>query len=357
MSVKNVSEVRYFAACNSCRGFVSFYDDVFSGLNRLYIIKGRPGTGKSRLMRDVAADAVSRGYRAELYYCSSDPNSLDGLILPELSVGLLDGTSPHAREPQFPGIRDEIINLGAFWNGDALLLRRTEIEDLMLQKNRKYIQCYHYLNALQSVNIACNRLVFDAVNTEKIRTCADRILKNLKSGDVFQKRYGLRSAVSMRGYVTLPTYEEIAQNRIVIRDRYRTAPLLLGALLKAVEQKKQICTVSPCPIDPDVLEAIYIPSLDLSVYTDYATCASDADASLIHMDRFLSAEALRQNRAKLRFGKRCSQALLESANEELSEIGQLHFQLESIFTAAMNFAKKEALTADLISEIYANRRN
>ena len=39
----------YFAAVNSSRGFISFFDNIFAGRDRLYIIKGGPGTGKSTL--------------------------------------------------------------------------------------------------------------------------------------------------------------------------------------------------------------------------------------------------------------------------------------------------------------------
>ena len=348
MSVKNVSEVRYFAACNSYRGFVSFYDDVFSGLKRLYIIKGGPGTGKSRLMRDVASDALDRGYRVELYYCSSDPDSLDGLILPELSVGMLDGTAPHVCDPSFPGVRDEIINLGSFWNENILLSHRDEIEGLITQKSRKYVQCYHYLSAAEKVNAACRRLVEDAVSQEKLHAAVLRLLRGLKNGDGAKKRYGLRSAISMRGNVTLPTYGQIAQDRIIIRDRFDTADLFLQAVLREVEKREQACIISPTPLNPARLDAIYIPALDLSVSVGDARQIGDG---LINMERFLSVDVLRRNRAKLRFGRRCAASLAEGAEQELSEIGDLHFSLEKIYTVAMDFGKKEAYTTELITHI------
>ena len=77
-------ERRYFAASNSCRGFVSYYPACFgtdSGVEKLYIMKGGPGTGKSRFMRDVATYAVDRGADVTYYYCSSDAASLDGVII------------------------------------------------------------------------------------------------------------------------------------------------------------------------------------------------------------------------------------------------------------------------------------
>ena len=48
-----------FAASNSCRGFCNYYGDLFvdSRFDRLYIIKGGPGTGKSHFMKVVARRA------------------------------------------------------------------------------------------------------------------------------------------------------------------------------------------------------------------------------------------------------------------------------------------------------------
>lgn len=88
----------YFSGGNTASGFVSYYDHIFRDLDRLYIIKGAPGTGKSKLMRDIANEACNRNYTVEYYHCSSDPDSLDGIIIRDISVGVLDGTAPHVRE-------------------------------------------------------------------------------------------------------------------------------------------------------------------------------------------------------------------------------------------------------------------
>ena len=72
-----------FAAANSGKGFCSFYGEIFSPerTERRYLIKGGPGTGKSSLMRRVAGEAEKRGYGVEYYRCSSDPTSLDAILI------------------------------------------------------------------------------------------------------------------------------------------------------------------------------------------------------------------------------------------------------------------------------------
>ena len=69
---------------------------------------------ESTLMKKVAHKAEEMGYETELIYFSSDPESLDGVIVKDLNISVIDGTSPHTLEPKFPGAVENIINTGDF---------------------------------------------------------------------------------------------------------------------------------------------------------------------------------------------------------------------------------------------------
>lgn len=90
-SVKKV-----FPGGNTSKGFYSFYDYIVpEDVSKVFILKGGPGVGKSSFMRTIGEEFVRRGYDLELHYCSSDNNSLDGLVIKDLKVVLMDGTAPH----------------------------------------------------------------------------------------------------------------------------------------------------------------------------------------------------------------------------------------------------------------------
>ena len=108
-AVNSPTAQHYFSGGNTASGFVSYYDYIFRDLDRLYIIKGAPGTGKSKLMRDIANEACNRNYTIEYYHCASDPDSLDGIIIRDISVGVLDGTAPHV------GVRRQRGSVVAFY--------------------------------------------------------------------------------------------------------------------------------------------------------------------------------------------------------------------------------------------------
>ena len=111
-------KLTYFLAANSCEGFYSVFDKSYlpDGEWRAFIIKGGPGTGKSSFMKRLAAYAESAGLKTVLCPCSSDPDSLDAVILPDKKRVIMDGTAPHTVDPSFPGVCEKILNFGEYWN-------------------------------------------------------------------------------------------------------------------------------------------------------------------------------------------------------------------------------------------------
>ena len=78
-------------------------------------------------------------------HCSADENSLDGVVLKDRKIAVIDGTSPHMTDPITPGAVDKIINLGEFWNEEGLQLNKEEIIDLNEACSRWYLSLIHIL--------------------------------------------------------------------------------------------------------------------------------------------------------------------------------------------------------------------
>ena len=132
----------FFAAANGYDGFISYFEKIFDPRDfaRIYILKGGPGTGKSSLMRKISREISSKGGICESILCSSDKDSLDGIICTnnEAKIAIIDGTAPHERDPQLPGTKDELINLGDHWDKRWLCAKQNEILELNLEKKNAY---------------------------------------------------------------------------------------------------------------------------------------------------------------------------------------------------------------------------
>lgn len=86
-----------FPGGNTAVGFFSYYDYILpqEDAERIFVIKGGPGVGKSTFMKKAGRVFVKKGYDVEYMHCSSDPESLDGIVIPDLKAAMLDGTAPH----------------------------------------------------------------------------------------------------------------------------------------------------------------------------------------------------------------------------------------------------------------------
>ncbi|WP_206810335.1 PRK06851 family protein [Paradesulfitobacterium ferrireducens] len=143
-----MSHVRkMFPGAVTYQGFFSYYNYIIEpNAQHIYVIKGGPGVGKSTFMKKIGDAMQQFGYDLEYHCCSSDNNSIDGLVIPKLGVALLDGTAPHIVDPKNPGAVDEIINLGEYWNEDMMRKSKQEIMDSNYQISRYFKSAYFALS-------------------------------------------------------------------------------------------------------------------------------------------------------------------------------------------------------------------
>lgn len=93
--------LHFFLGANTPQGFVSRFDQLADPLDgwREFIIKGGPGTGKSTLMKQAAKAFEPECSRIEWIHCSSDVESLDGVIIHDQKIAIADGTPPQESDP------------------------------------------------------------------------------------------------------------------------------------------------------------------------------------------------------------------------------------------------------------------
>ena len=343
----------YFAAMNSYRGFRSYYRDSFS-TERRYIIKGGPGCGKSTLMRRLADEAERRGLETELYYCSSDTNSLDGIVIKELGVAVFDGTAPHEEAASAPGWRDNLIDLGAFWNADMLRARQDDIIAASEAKAYSYRQAYAQLGMAGDASTLRRRMLTDCINAGALGKCAERIAERIARGDISREIPSSVQAVvgafGMDGYVYLPTLEDDTPAVIGIRDIHGAATLLL----------EQVC----CQLGRrgiPFIAGIDAPSGDIcAVRASGTTVTLRADIAGTSGRRMIGCRALlNTDRESEQALKRLDSLILHlrsRAAQHLGEVKKEHFILEEIYGEAMDYSKVDNCCNELIEKLFPPKK-
>ena len=179
-----------FPGSNTPSGFHSYYTNIISqeNANKIFIIKGGPGTGKSSFMKKIASYFAQKQIAVEYHHCSGDPNSLDGVVIVPAKVAIIDGTFPHTMDPQTPGAVDEIINFAPFWDEAAIRANKSAIVETNNQRKYLFSKAYLYLGAAKKVYDAYGDTQKSSLDQEAFsrmeQTIMETIFKNFKPTDI-----------------------------------------------------------------------------------------------------------------------------------------------------------------------------
>ena len=352
-----------FLGANTPQGFVSFFDELYNPYENCtpYIIKGGPGTGKSTLMKKISAECEKRGIATEKVYCSSDPDSLDGIIVPELGISIADGTSPHLLEPKFPGACENIINTGEFWDKDKLRERADEIRTLTLENSIHHRRSVKYLSAVGTIAEENIRVGAKYTDMDKIENFALRFSmrelprKNNTTPGTRKKRF--ISALTPKGEVFLDSgIKSLASRIIAIDDEYTAVSSVLVDRIGEIAIKNGYDVIfCYCPLKPRMTcEHIIIPEINLAILTARSPHKTKIEFDrVIHAKRFLY-EGINEHMAYLRFNRRLIRELTEEAISALKDAKATHDKLEKIYVEAMDFESLGVYLNSLTQDILRN---
>lgn len=342
-------EIHLFAAANTENGFISFFDKAFFGEKAVinYILKGGPGSGKSTIMKNYAKHAEKNGLTPIYYHCSSDPYSLDGVTVKETGISVIDGTSPHAVEPAYPGVRDFYVDLSPAWNTSVLAESSDKIISLAKAKSDCYKTAYRLLEASGKIEREMHETAKSFVDCEKIRNFTDRFFKKyIKSKTPKHKtiKEVVVSAVSAKGFVRYFTLEKYAKNLFFIKESKKVEDFLFEELAEMTKKSGASAVFALSPENPKKVVGILFPENDICISLYDSDMVSEFEASgktvkFINSTRFINPDAFGSCRQKFRFSEKCFDTLRSAAISELSRAGAFHAALEEIYISATDYNK------------------
>lgn len=333
--------ISFFGACNSFNGFKSHFPQIFDPqkFTRIFILKGGPGTGKSSLMRSVGAYYARLGLYTEAIYCSSDPTSLDGIIVKRSGqcIAIIDGTSPHATEARYPGLIEKTTNLENSINSSILSGSRDRILELNRKKSEGYRNGYLALSG-------CGE-IFKIIKAE-LSVFSRNIAAELSA------KYGFKECNQHKN-TTTPTiriessFSKFGANSLNRNDENKTVisvgttPLMGGIILHTL-YTNYLCgdsnlTICPSPLSSDLIDRIY--TKDYIFETSFGSYPTiEIDSMLPYTDRLSDAIE-------------CYNKALELARSMFSYASDMHFALEDIYKRSMDFENNERIHDEIIKEM------
>ena len=340
----------FFLGANSSAGFRSLYDGFTDPgeLHDLMVLKGGPGVGKSSFMKYIGRQAEARGEDVEYLWCSGDPESLDGVRLPRIGVAVVDGTSPHVVEPQYPGAIDRYVNLGQFYHVDGCKARRAEILHNTGEYKAAYARAYRALKAAGEVEDTLHDLLTAGWDREKLlRRTTGIVAREIGrqgggSGQVTRRYLG---SLTCRGPVwRFDTVDALADRVYQLLDTTGIGHHLLQAVEQAAVERGYDVVACPDPNHPLRLQHLIVPELGLAFVTSRPGMEYPGEPyRRLHLDALLDAKAAKQNKARCRFYRRMQGLLLEEGLEGLRAAKAAHDQLEETYNPTVDFSGVYAL--------------
>ncbi|MCL2569467.1 MAG: hypothetical protein FWE12_08615 [Oscillospiraceae bacterium] len=341
-------DLHFFLGANSPAGFYSLYDELVDPYTdeTLYILKGGPGCGKSSFLKTIAKGLADVGLTVEQIHCSADPDGLDAIYIPALGIAYVDGTAPHVIEPTYMAVFDQYINLGEFYDTDALRPLKSDVIALTHAYKGLYARAYDCIAAAHGVA----RDV--AVRDESVITAVRKRAKGIISREIRKTRVGrdasdapkttrrFLSALTHKGHIAHFDVIEALAGRVYHLDNHLgLAHYMLTDLLEAATLAKLDCIVCPSPMDPERLEHLFIPPLDLAfISSNYQVQYEGPAYRHIRLDAMAESEQLRGQKARIRFSKKVFALLMEEAVHTLGEAKAFHDELEQRMNPHVDFA-------------------
>lgn len=346
----------YFLGGVSSTGFRSkFFDQLDKPDYYTYILKGGPGTGKSTLMKKIAK-RYGDDCDVDVYYCSSDTSSLDAVVIHDKKIIIADGTAPHVMEAKYPGVSQEIVNLGTFWNKQYLKSNAYEIRAVAGRNSALHAKARRIVTAISAVNDDIKNTAFNALLTEKlsgyIKRLAKREIPKKSSVETGSIEYKQVSALTADGYLTQPL-KDTGKTYLLKDDFFAGSDVFLRRVAEIAMNAGYNTEVSECYLfGENIFEYLFIPELDLKfISSNFINRVSTEDAKIISFGRFYDSEKLALRKNRLGFDKKVCGELTAEASLAIANALTVHDELEKYYIEALDFESLDAFTKKFIEEL------
>lgn len=273
----------YFARGNTAAGAYNLFESAFQDVRRLLMLTGGPGTGKSTIISNMASYITEAGYDVQLFHDPSDHECLDGLIVDEVSLGIVDGLACRLGLAELPGVSVKVYDLGRAVDAKMMDLQKQQILELERRANKLYSQAYESFGLAKRIHDEWEALYIDSMDFAEANEVADELIESLfgglpqaaakaeardapiKKGKTRHLFLGAATPIGPVDFV--PELTRNMNRTIFIKGRPGSGKSTL--LKKLVSEAANVgidVEVFHCGLDPSSLDMVIFPELKIAVF-------------------------------------------------------------------------------------------
>jgi hypothetical protein len=350
-----------FPGGNTSLGFYSYYNYILPQreAEHIFCLKGGPGVGKSTFMKEIGSRMQDEGIDTEYMHCSSDPDSLDGVLFPKLHVALIDGTAPHVTDPQNPGAVDEIINLGECWNLVGIKAHRQQIIDINAEVKRQFRRAYGYISAakniMDDITETFGLTAGKAVDSVQARMISEKELLKEAAGRPGKERKMFASAITPSGIVNYidTLYGGEYKTYLMMSNMGAGVSGILTRIALEARERGFDTEQYYCPMEPEKrMEHLIIPGLKLAFLSENKYLSFDCRPDVIvDMTQYADPAFIGANEDALEFDAKEFDALMGEAVSTLRYAKEAHDEMEKYYIPNMDFSSEKKKREEILGRI------
>ena len=360
---------KVFPGNNTSEGFYSFYDQIIKPeANRIFILKGGPGVGKSTFIKKIGTAMLEKGFDIELHHCSSDNDSLDGVVIPALKIAIIDGTAPHVVDPVYPGAVEEIINLSIYWDKEKLTSSKDGVISCSKKIRRLFKSAYSHLKEAKVVHDELAGYYVEAADSAAVNKLIYKMCE-----EIF---YGVKPCFESASYVRRLFASANTPGGLVhyiesILQDARKLYLIHGEPGTGTDRALQVvldegirlgldCEAYHCPLEPAKLELLYFPSLYIGVLRlnerlnfNPGVIQNLDSVEILDFNQYLDKAVCSEFEEDINEAKKRIRDSLDRAWKKLKNAKIIHDLLEEYYVPAMDFTAVNIKRENILSAILA----
>ncbi|WP_338832723.1 hypothetical protein MHLNE_13810 [Moorella humiferrea] len=358
---------RVFPGGNTCEGFYSFYDYIIEpDANRIFVVKGGPGVGKSTFMRKIGETMLTKGYDVEFHCCSSDNNSLDAVVIPAIKVALIDGTAPHIVDPKNPGAVDEIIHLGDYWDESKIAAHKEEIIKANTRVSRLFQIAYSALREAKVIRDEWESYISECMIESQVNKAVANLLQAIFNGVAprydrpAKTRHLFATAITPDGIITghvESLLQDVQQLYTISGEPGSGVAQVLARIAELAHEKGLHTEIYHCPFNPRNIDLVIIPEIKTAAmnvqppHTYDPSSLPELMAMKLNLTAYIDRDKLGTYAHEISSAAYRYQACLDRAVAYIRQAKLTHDYIESFYIPAMNFEAINAKRQEVLQRI------
>ncbi|MHA7965055.1 nucleoside-triphosphatase [Paenibacillus sp. CAU 1782] len=351
----------YFARGNTARGAHFLYHSAFQGLEKLFVLTGPQGTGKSTVLRKLANRLIELDRDVEFFHSPLRPDELDGIISTDLKIGFIDGEVCGAIDDISS---EQIITYSfepALDYARVSLEDRAAIEDLAAKLDSAYNKAYEAFHTALRIHDEWETYYIEAMDFRKANDIAEEwiaiLFGKLEDEPPVIGRHLFFGAATPKGaFDFIQGLTASLERRVFIKGRPGSGKsTLLKKLAAAAEKKGVEVQIFHCGFDPNSLDMLIFPTLSTAIFDSTAPHEyfpnRNGDEVLDMYARTMQPGIDEAYAVELADIKARYSAKMKEATSFLAEAEALDSTIKASYTAATDFSKVEEFLGDLESKL------